>query len=191
MDLRIRGAVQCDHAVGVVDHRPRDTGAHDGLTPSKLKDRCEVAAVALDFHHAPTSPCAVALLERNASPRDARICWPMTDVQQRLANLNDIKRAEEGAEGVAFATVWRVDGYRVVARAAHRSGSDWILQRDGDPEDHFVRLEVSGIEGRDSPQSRLREKVRELRAGDDRRPGVAFVVAFSRSPVQLLWEDVR
>lgn len=55
--------------------------------------------------------------------------------------------------------------------------------------DDFERLEVSGITGSTSPATRLREKVDELRRGNDRRPGRAVVVAFPGRVVRVLIEE--
>lgn len=167
-----------------------DPGPHTGLTRAKLADRCEVAAVVLESLHPANSPAVPACIERADIKRVARILWARPDQQQRDANANRLKASEEGAEGVAFATVWRTDKYRVKMRAYHGSGADWLLQKEGAADEDFVRLEVSGIVGEAHPGSRLREKVEELREGLLRRPGIALVVVFSETPVRVLMEDV-
>ncbi|MBI5515669.1 MAG: hypothetical protein HY909_17945 [Deltaproteobacteria bacterium] len=166
-----------------------DPGPH-GLPPSKLADRCEVAAVVLEALHAERSPEVDTCLERGGGERSALLRWRRPDQLQRDANANKLKASEEGAEGVAFATVWRSDQYLVKMRAYHGSGADWLLHKVGAPPDAVVRLEVSGIVGEANAKTRLREKVQELRAGKLRRPGIALVVAFSEHPVRILLEDV-
>lgn len=144
----------------------------------------------LERSHPAMSQTVNAVIERGRAERAARLRWPKPDAQQLDANANDLKASEEGAEGVAFVTVWRTDRYLVRMRAFHGSGADWLLQKQGQKGDDVVRLEVSGIVGKASATSRLREKVEELRAGKLRRPGIALVVAFPPSPVRILMEDV-
>ncbi len=167
-------------------------GPHTGLTDAKLRDRCEVAAVVLDRLHGAGSTLSMtdSCIERGEANTQARLTWARPDQQQRDANANELKASEEGAEGVAFATVWKTDGYRVRGRAYHGSGADWLLLKSGASNDDVVRLEVSGIVGVASAAARLRAKVVELQRGGLRRPGIALVVAFSAVPVRILMEDV-
>lgn len=161
------------------------------LSPANLASLREAASVVLDRLHPGDAPAVEARIERRGSPRrDATLCWPRSDAQQRDTHANDHNAVEDGATAVAIATVPLTHGCRVIRRAFHGFGADYLMRADGATGDDVVRLEVSGILGVAHPGARLREKVEELQAGALRRPGVAVVVAFREAPVRILMEDV-
>jgi len=82
--------------------------------------------------------------------------------------------------------VYAADEYVVKKRAHHGSGSDFLMVEEGETDEQFVRLEVSGVgQGESRLVSRLRNKVRQLEEGNLRRPGVAAVVGFEAATVLL------
>jgi len=161
------------------------------LSRANLASLREAASVVLDRLQPGVTPDAAAVVESSrAAARDAFVRWTRADAQMRDTHANDLNACEDGAAAVAIAMVPMTHGCRVVRRAFHGSGADYLMRAEGASDDDVVRLEVSGISGSSHPSSRLREKVDELRAGALRRPGVAVVVAFSARPLRILTEHV-
>ena len=161
------------------------------LSHANLASLREAAAVVLDRLQPGVTAEAAALVESTRAPaRDALVRWPRATAQMRDTHANELNASEDGAAAVAIAMVPATHGYRVVRRAFHGSGADYLMRAAGSADDDIIRLEVSGIGGSSHPPSRLREKVDELRAGALRRPGVAVVVAFFTRPLRILTEYV-
>ncbi len=161
------------------------------MGPAVLNSRRDAASVNLQQAHAETSPVATTSIEDPTNQRAGLLRWTPPQQRERDDHANQLKASEDGAEAVAIVTAYRALGYQTVGRAHHGSGSDLLMRRPGAPADDIVRLEVSGIVGKASSTTRLKEKVAELRKGNLKRPGVAMVVAFSESPVRIRLEEVR
>lgn len=160
------------------------------LSPRLLGSYAEAAEVVLDrFHGEPGPPCA-ARIEEQRMPVDARVIWERSTEQARSSHDNRIDASELAACAVAISAAHAHLGLRVVRRALHASGADFLMRRLDAAGDDFERLEVGGITSNDSPPFRLREKVEQLRRGNDRRPGCAVVVAFPGDRVRVLMERV-
>lgn len=161
----------------------REGGVHD-LTPVVWGSFAEAASVMLDRYHAPPPPpCACAIHAADGGERPGEITWVPASEAMRASHANRHDATEWGAYAVAAMTVHALLGWRVVARAHHGSGADFLMMADDDP-DAFIRLEVSGIaECSDGTwggvvMARLRKKVDQLGRGDLEYPGVAAVVGF-------------
>lgn len=100
---------------------------------------------------------------------------------------NEKDATEHGAYAVAIALADHL-GFKVIARAHQRSGSDWVMVRKGEPENDYYKLEVSGISriNTQKPEVRLAEKMAQGSRGDWDRPGMAIVARFE--DVQVLAE---
>lgn len=147
------------------------------------------AAVMLQrFHDRPPAPGRV--VRNQDTERIADVNWRVpTEVEQR-SFLNHKDATEDGAYAVAFAVAHALERYVVVMRAEQLTGCDYLLVREGEPENDFVKLEVSGLAtGTDGEvRERLREKVGQVGGGTLVRPGLAVVVRFER--VMVVTEDV-
>jgi hypothetical protein len=162
------------------------------LTSFVLGSLAEAASVVLEQLHPAVEQrvgCALELDEHTKA--EGPLCWSAPTLQARATHANENNASEDGAVAVAIVAVHRSLGYRVVARAEHRSGADYLMWDPTKGEDELVRLEVSGIIGVASARSRLRVKVEELENGRDRRPGVACVVRFSTKPVMIYCATVK
>ena len=84
---------------------------------------------------------------------------------------------------MAIATVHEL-GYAVLRRTRQGSGCDYLMVRRGEPENDFLKLEVSGT-GDGNPVSRLKEKVSQGKSGDLQRPGMAVVVGFKAAQIHV------
>jgi hypothetical protein len=165
--------------------------ARSGLSPANLASLHEAAAVVLDRLQTAAAPIAPTRIDSTgAPPRDAVLRWARADGRARDTHANELNAVEDGAAAVAIAAVPCTHRCRVIRRAFHGSGADYLMRAEGATGDDVIRLEVSGVSGVAHPPSRLREKVEELRAGALRRPGVAVVVAFRARPLRILMEDV-
>lgn len=162
------------------------------LTPFVLGSLTEAASVVLEQLHPAAKQCVECALEMDDNIKsEGMLCWPAPTAQTRATHANENNASEDGAVAVAIVAAHRSLGYRVVARAEHRSGADYLMWDPTKGEDELVRLEVSGIIGVASARSRLRVKVEELENGRDRRPGVACVVRFPTKPVMIYCATVK
>lgn len=111
--------------------------------------------------------------------------WHPPEPGQLESHANHIEATEHGAYGVVFAAVHAVERYVVARRADHASGADYLLVREGEPENDFVKLEVSGMAKGSEAQLRQRvaDKLAQIRAGTLRRPGVVVVVRFDDATI--------
>jgi hypothetical protein len=136
----------------------------------------------LDLHH-PVPPPTAGNLVRGGAATPVEIHWREPTDQQRETHANEKDAAEDGGAAVAIATVQAL-GYVVVRRTRQGSGCDYLMVRDGEPENDFHKLEVSGTGGGDL-SARLKEKVEQAKAGDLDRPGAAVVVGFKAARILM------
>lgn len=154
-----------------------------------LQCYAEAASVMFDqFHDNSPVNGSVAL---NGDVRDAEFSWKPSTIAEKTSHANEIDATEDGACAVSFAAVRQAAGYVVRKRAHHGSGSDWLMTRKGEPDNDFVRLEVSGVAKnisgatKDALSGRLARKVSQLGKGDLNRPGIAIVVGFEGATVVM------
>lgn len=164
--------------------------AQSGLSPKLLEVYAEAAGVVLDRFHGAKGPPTAAGIEEGDQSLEALVRWERSTEQSQASHDNRIDVSEFAACAVAIAAAHAYAGRRVMRRALHGSGADFLMRRLDATGDDFERLEVSGITTAEPPRSRLREKVDELRRGNDRRPGRALVVAFPGARVRVLTEAV-
>ncbi len=154
------------------------------LTANTTNFWSDAAAVMLHkFHSVPPPPTALAVVHDDERST-MQLTWtpPMPQTQGDHANEKDA--TEHGAYAVAIAAAHH-RGYRVRRRTHQGSGADLLMVRHGEPQNDFVKLEVSGIARDGSVATRLKEKIDEVRGGDLRRPGVAVVVRFKAATVTM------
>jgi hypothetical protein len=146
------------------------------LSPAVLASLAEAASVMLDLHHPVPPPPTAGKLVRGGEATPVEIHWTDPTHQQRETHANEKDAAEDGGAAVAIAAV-RALGYVVVRRTRQGSGCDYLMVREGEPENDFHKLEVSGSSA-GNLSARLKEKVEQGKAGDLDRPGAAVVVGF-------------
>jgi hypothetical protein len=151
------------------------------LSPTVIVSLAEAASVMLDLYHPAPPPPTACKLVRGREVTPVEITWREPTNQQRETHANEKDAAEDGASAIAVATAHAL-GYVVVRRTRQGSGCDYLMVREGEPENDFHKLEVSGT-GAGNLSSRLREKVRQGKAGDLDRPGAAVVVGFKAAKI--------
>lgn len=158
---------------------------HTALTRPHVEDRVDAACVMLSKFH--ESPLMVGIGWQEVDLENLELAWTAPDVQTQMTHANELDATEDGAYAVSFAVATHA-GYTVGRRAHHGSGADYLLTRQGEPENDFLRLEVRGI-ARIKPTDRkllaraLEDKVKQLGRGDLDRPGIAMVVGFEYAQV--------
>lgn len=145
-------------------------GERCALSTGLLACVAEAASVRLHHHHG----AGPATGEWEQPPMYRIVLhWTVPDERTRATHRNTIDATEDAAYAVAFLAAHAL-GFKVVGRAEHGTGADWLMERAGDPE--VYRLEVSGIDASDGKiETRLKVKVDQLGAGSSRSPGVAVV----------------
>jgi len=164
--------------------------AHCDITAPRVEALVEAARVMLARYHSAPPPPTGGEVVTEASVTPLSLTWaaPTPAMVDTNANVNDA--TEEAAYAISFGVLGAKDGWRVVKRAQHASGADFILLKEGESEETFARLEVSGVAARDEGElrRRLARKVAQLlRAGRDH--GVAAVVGIEATKVLL--QEVR
>lgn len=159
---------------------------HRGLTPALASSYLEAARVSLDKHH--TSPQEFSLKD-NKTENQVRVEWDSPDQRTRGAWANDQDATRDGAYAFALAATELSRGLVAVRRAENLTGADYYVAPRGtsaeDLEDHY-RLEVSGTHLDSSEvRNRLREKVRQVRAGKGNLPAIATVVGFKAKAIMV------
>jgi hypothetical protein len=150
-----------------------------GKIAHELVEHHKIAAVvSLYRHHTPPRTIFPRFDENLQQENLYELTWFGPTVEQQEAFNNIIDSTENGAEIIALLVV-QACGYRVVKRAAALSGSDWIIVKNGEPENDFWKLEVSGIDRDGRPHDRLHRKLEQVASGELSRPGIAIVVRFS------------
>jgi hypothetical protein len=143
----------------------------------------EAASVMFDrFHNQTPAKGSVRL---NGEERPAEFSWRPPTADVKASHANELDATEDGAYAVSFLAAHRAAGYIVRKRAHHGSGSDWLMTREGEPPNDFVRLEVSGIAKNKPLGGRLNTKVTQLGNGDLDRPGLAVIVGFEAAEVVM------
>jgi hypothetical protein len=157
---------------------------HSALSPGTLAFQREAARVALDDCHE-RAPVEGVWYEVGANPVEHpfQLNWAPATAQMRASHANETDCTEDGAYAVAIAAM-AARGYRVCARAKHRSGADYLMVPPGAPEEDFLKLEVSGIRRGGDWMGRLRSKTDQVRRGLE-RPGRAVVVHFGQPRVAV------
>lgn len=152
------------------------------LSPGILCAWQEAASVMLDKFHPVPPPPTSASLTHDEAPSTLDLTWTKPTTQMMESHANEKDATEDAAYGVAIAAAHHC-GYRVRRRTHHGSGSDLLMVRHGEPDNDFVKLEVSGIARGRALEGRLAEKIREVGKGDLDRPGVALVVGFEAAAI--------
>jgi hypothetical protein len=150
------------------------------LASSHVENMVDAARVMLDRFHVSPQTFEIAW----SQVRQLDLEWAIPQDIHRQTHANELDATETGAYGLAFVTAHEGD-YIVQRRAHHGSGSDYLLTRRGEPDNDFVRLEVSGVARGHGLAGRLREKVDQLGKGDLQRPGLAVVVGFEAATVYV------
>ncbi|XXY54848.1 hypothetical protein WME91_27330 [Sorangium sp. So ce269] len=157
------------------------------LSPTVVAYLSEAASVMLDLYHPAPPPPTPGVLVRSAEELPVALAWPAPTKQQRESHQNEKDAPEDGACAVAIATVHEL-GYTVMRRTRQGSGCDYLMVPRGEPENDFLKLEVSGT-GDGNLASRLKEKVAQGKGGDLQRPGMAIVVSFKAARIVVEgWE---
>jgi len=153
---------------------------HPGVSEGLAQSYAEAASVCLDRHHTP--PVQYDLSD-NGSSYVADLQW--SPASPRLLNAwnNRDDATEFGAYGLALAAIEVTRGLVAVARAATRSGADYLLSEPGQEIEDFencLRLEVSGTDKGDVAAigARLRAKLQQAERGESDLPAIASVVGF-------------
>jgi hypothetical protein len=167
-----------------LDALPRDPGWR--LDPMLLSTFCRAAAAVLQRFHTP--PHAVSIVDGDAL-HSATLMWSTPDSRALATHANLLDATEYGAYALAFAALRCVGPYTVIKRAHHGSGADFVLAHEGEEEEPWTMLEVSGIARGDSPAvaARLRRKLAQVSAHAHIGPRMAAVVRFER-PLILIAE---
>lgn len=151
------------------------------LSPTVVAYLAEAAWVMLDLYHAAPPPPTPAVLVTSAEEVRLALVWPAPTKQQCESHQNEKDAPEDGACAVVIATVHEL-GYSVVRRTRQGSGCDYLMVPRGEPENDFLKLEVSGT-GDGNLASRLKEKLEQGKGGDLQRPGMAVVVGFQAARI--------
>lgn len=152
---------------------------HVGLTSEMAACFTQAARVCLSLNH--TSPTEFTL-RAEVNEMQAVVEWELPDERVFRAWANQTDATEYGAYACALAAVELMNGLVAVSRAETMTGADFYLIPIGKPPEdlkEWIRFEVSGtnLEDRDV-QSRLREKVKQLRKGRSSLRAMAAVVGF-------------
>jgi hypothetical protein len=131
------------------------------------------AAVGLARHaHSPGVRLAISL---DGGRQRGHLHWSEAS-QGSDIQLDFHRVTEDAAEAVAMAVVFVGWGWTIVRRLQRREKGDWLLI---DADGNYIAMEVSGVDGVDTGQRRLREKVQQVRQSSTRGSKVACVVELS------------
>jgi hypothetical protein len=167
---------------------------HPGVTEAVGRSYAEAAAICFDRHHSPPIDAIVT-----ADATDDRVYsanWPKPSARQEAAWANRDDATRDGAYYIVLAAADQHFDLVAVARAATKSGADYLIGRPGgginpydgelDFESDLLRLEVSGIDRCENVarlRARVNEKVEQARVGQSDLPALAGVVAFNLARV--------
>lgn len=162
---------------------------HRGVTEEVGRNCAQAASVCLDWHHA--SPQFFDIRD-GVETRSATAEWSAPDDRAKDAWANSDDATRDGAYPLALAAVELMRGLVALRRTATRTGSDYLLGREGEQLidlETAIRLEISGVGSGD--ERRLREKLRgkrlqltkkgrnrQIGSDSDMLPGLAAVVGF-------------
>jgi hypothetical protein len=163
----------------------RDLAAFCDLSSAMLAVFSEAAAVLLNtFHPAPPPPTAVRMTSGLEEGR-IEIDWDSPDVKTQETHANEKDATEFAAYGISVLAAQH-RGFRIRKRAHNRSGADFLMVRHGEPDNDFVKLEVSGVaRGEATLLPRSKAKVAQVRGGNLARPGCAVVVGFESARILM------
>jgi len=169
---------------------------HRGLTEAVARYYAEGVVICMQRHH--VSPKHVNVSANTGARREYLVAWEAPSERQMAAWANRDDATRDGAYGIVIAAVEAHLGLFAISRAAPGSGSDYLLSSrpyNQDMDDlldyedlALFRLEISGIDRCMTEtylESRVREKVEQLRRGESVLPGIAGVVAFDLARVTL------
>ncbi|MFO0760301.1 MAG: hypothetical protein U0359_27715 [Byssovorax sp.] len=151
------------------------------LSPAVVAYLVEAASVMLKLYHPAPPPPTSGVLVRPATETPVALTWAEPTNQQQESHQNEKDAPEDGACAVAIAAVHEL-GYVVMRRTRQGSGCDYLMVPKGEPENDFLKLEVSGT-GDGHLSGRLQEKVAQGKGGDLQRPGMAIVVGFKAARI--------
>lgn len=145
------------------------------LARNHVANLVDAASVMFDKFH---QPPADGVIDFDSKTQPLLVSWDPPAPRLRETHANELDATEEGAYAVAFSAVMS-HGFVVRRRVHHGSGADYLLSREGEPDNDFVKLEVSGVARGDKRlAARLETKIRQVAGGDLPRPGLAVVVGF-------------
>ena len=158
--------------------------ARCSLSPALVGALVEAASVVMAAHHlAPPPPTPMRWVEEDQE-QVARIIWTAPDERAKASHSNNKDATEDAACAVAIAAMQEL-GFRVVKRAFHGSGADYLMVKSGEPDNDFIKLEVSGIFQGGDLRKRLRVKIDQVGGGQLNRPGRAVVVQFEEPAIAI------
>ena len=115
-----------------------------GLGTRTLEFWAEAASVMLHkFHAVPPPPTSIQVV-LDGSTTTMSIEWDAPSHQAMADHANEKDATEDGAYAIAVAAAHH-HGYFVKRRTHQGSGADLLMTRVGEPDNDFVKLEVSGI----------------------------------------------
>jgi hypothetical protein len=164
---------------------------HRGLTSELSGALCQAASVCLARHHRPPTDFTVRV---DAAEAKQSVQWEMPSPAARHSNANASDAIRDGAYAISLLFVEHCLHLVAIGRAEEATGADWYIAPFGEGFDAngepnidapgVFRLEVSGQElGRIG--ARLTQKPEQLRKGKSSLPGIAAVVGFERTLVEI------
>lgn len=156
------------------------------LTPALVTSCAEAARVALSsMSHPAPPPLTQAELHYQDKVTLIQLLWTMPDRMVLSSYGNDLDATEYGAYAIAIGAVrFLSKRYRVIGRAQQGSGADFLMVAEGEPEENYVKLEVSGTRSEQQEVRRIKEKTKQVKSG------IAVVVNFEK-PRVLAREEIR
>jgi hypothetical protein len=137
------------------------------------------AAVGLTRHgHAPGVHLAISL---DGQRRRYQLYWGEIS-QDADVQLDFHRITEDAAEAVAIALVHIGFGWTILRRLQRREAGDWLLV---DAAENQIAMEVSGVDGIDTRQRRLNEKLQQVRRSNIRGGKAACVVELTPPRARL------
>ncbi|MGE0543301.1 MAG: hypothetical protein AB7R89_24335 [Dehalococcoidia bacterium] len=167
---------------------------HPGVTEAVGRNYAEAAAICFNRYH--SSPSNVTVTADATHDKVYFATWTKPSARQEAAWANRDDATRDGAYCIVLAAADQHLNLVAVARAATKSGADYLVGPPGgginpldgelDFESEILRLEISGID-RCENASRLRArvagKVEQARSGRSDLPALAGVVAFDLARV--------
>jgi hypothetical protein len=181
--------VVSSEAEGTIDVDLHATGAHHKLSAHVWGGWAEAASVCCKRFHPVPPPATPFAIERGDHQWQIGVTWRAPREIVARSHDNDLDATRDGAYAVAVASLHVIEGWRALGRAQSASGADLLARRDGDADDDFVKVEVSGMSAGTEPRGlrqlrrRLQEKIVQVQNGDLERPGIAVVVGFELARV--------
>jgi len=128
------------------------------------------------------SPVAIGLdVERVASK--GSLAWLGSDLAD-LAQHDQNRVTEDGAEAVVLALAHQAQGWRIVRRLQQGEHADWLLEHTGEGPRQVIALEVSGVD-RGTIATRISEKLALVARSADVDQRWAGVMGFEEPTAAL------